>query len=73
MLNYLKIQFGYLSRVALALTPLLLSMYLLYWLGKYEIWVPETAHRDKITIAILIVGMVLSFLLQSYFDKSKKK
>lgn len=73
MLNYMKKQLAYLLRVTLAFTPLVLSMYLLYWLGKYEIWVPETAHRDKITIAIVIVGMVLSFLLQSYFDKNNKK
>jgi len=49
------------------------SMYLLFWLGKYEVWLPETAHRDKITIVILVAGMGLSFLLQSYFIKQNKK
>jgi ABC-type molybdate transport system permease subunit len=73
MLNYLKKQITSLSRVILVFTPWVLSMYLLYSLGKYEIWVPETAHRDKITAAIILLGLVMSFLLQSYFDKNKKK
>lgn len=58
---------------AIAAMPCLISMYFLYWLGKSEIWVPETAHRDKITIAIVAVGMILSFLIQSYFAKRAKK
>ena len=73
MFNYLKVQTPYLFKIAIALTPWFISMYLLFWLGKHEIWVPETAHRDKITIAILVVGMALSFLVQSYFAKRQKK
>jgi hypothetical protein len=73
MLNSLKIKVIYGLKIAIALTPLLTSMYLLFWLGKAEIWVPETAHRDKMTIAIVAVGMVLSFLLQSHFAKRGKK
>lgn len=48
-------------------------MYLLFWLEKHKIWIPETPHRDKITIAIVAAGMVLSFLLQSYFARRDKK
>ena len=58
MLNYFKIQTIYVLKIVIVATPLLMSMYLLYWLGKHEIWVPETSHRDKITIAILVAGMV---------------
>jgi len=47
-------------------------MYLLFWLGKHEVWLPETPHRDKITIMVLIVGLALSFLLYSTSDKKKK-
>lgn len=73
MMSSFKMQAIYVLKIALVLTPMLISMYLLYWLGKYEIWIPETAHRDKITILIVAAGMVLSFLLQSHFAKSAKK
>jgi hypothetical protein len=52
-------------KIAVAFLPWLISMYLLYWLGESEIWAPDTAHRDKITIAVVAVGMALSFLLHS--------
>ncbi len=73
MVNTLKTQIHKALKIALAFTPWVLSIYLLYWIGKHEIWVPETAHRDKITILVLIIGMGLSFLLKSYFDKHKQK
>ena len=57
---------------ALAAIPWILSMYVLYYLGKSGIWVPETAYRDLMTIAILILGMGLSFAVQSYFIKRNK-
>ncbi len=69
----MKFDMGNALKIAIALTPWMASMYLLFWLGKAEVWMPETAHRDKITIAILIAGMGLSFLLQSYFSKQNKK
>ncbi|NQY33636.1 MAG: hypothetical protein HRT37_01440 [Alteromonadaceae bacterium] len=73
MINHLKIQMRNAFKIAIASTPLVISMYLLYWLGKHEIWLPETLHRDKITIAVLVAGMALSFFLQSYFAKRKQK
>jgi len=60
-------------KVAIAFTPLLISMYLLYWLEYGEIWTAETAHRGKISAAILAVGMGLSFLVQSRFAKRDQK
>jgi hypothetical protein len=51
--------------VAIAFTPWVISMYLLYWLEYGTIWTTETAHRGKISVAILIAGMGLSFLIQS--------
>ncbi|MFT5710345.1 MAG: hypothetical protein ACI8QT_001039 [Halioglobus sp.] len=57
---------------AIAFTPWLLSMYMLYWLELNEIWAVETLHRDKMTIAILAAGMALSFLLQSHFLKRER-
>ena len=73
MLYSLKKQTFYTLKVVIGFMPLLLSMYLLYWLGKNEIWLPETEHRDKITIVVVATGMLLSFLIQSYFHKKKKK
>jgi len=73
VLNSLKTKTRYALEVAIAFTPWLISMYVLYWLNYGEIWTSETAHRGKITVAILAVGMGLSFLVQSHFAKRKQK
>ena len=72
MLNPLKTRLRYALQIAIAFTPWLISMYLLYWLDFGEIWTSETAHRGKIAVAILAVGMGYSFLVQSYFAKRKR-
>lgn len=72
MINYFKTQTLYILKVATALAPCFISMYLLFWLGKHEVWLPETPHRDKITIIIVAMGLALSFIIYSYFDKHKK-
>jgi len=59
--------------VAIAFTPWVISMYLLYWLEYGAIWTTETAHRGKISVAILVAGMGLSFLVQSQIAKRKSK
>ena len=59
--------------MAVAFTPWLISLYVLYWLEYGEIWTTETAHRGKTTGAILALGMGLSFLVKSYFAKRKQK
>lgn len=59
--------------VAVAFTPWIVSMYLLYWLEYGAIWTTETAHRGKISVAILICGMGLSFLIQSRITKRNPK
>jgi hypothetical protein len=66
MLSLLKTKTRYALIVAFAFTPWLISMYLLYWLQYGEIWTTETAHRGKTSVAILAVGMGLSFLLRSH-------
>ena len=73
MLNSLKMRTRYVLEVAIAFTPWLISMYILYWLNYGEIWTSETPHRGKISVAILVVGMGLSFLVQSRFTKRKQK
>lgn len=73
MSSNLATRFGSWLKIAAALAPCILSMYVLYYLGKYEIWVPETPHRDKMTILILILGMAMSFFARSYFVQRTKK
>jgi uncharacterized membrane protein YGL010W len=57
--------------IGLAFAPWVASLFLLYWLQYGQIWTTETAHRGKISVAILIVGMGLSFLVHSYFTKRR--
>ncbi|MEP5568970.1 MAG: hypothetical protein ABJN62_14110 [Halioglobus sp.] len=46
-------------------------MYLLFRLDSDGIWTAETAGRDVMTIAILVAGMALTFLLLTLFFKKK--
>ncbi len=69
----MKIQTRYALEVAIAFAPWLISLYLLYWLEYGEIWTSETAHRGKISVAILAVGMGLSFLVQSRFARREQQ
>ena len=55
--------------IILAILTWVVSMYVLYWLESAAIWIPETPHRDKISLAILALGMGASFLLYSYLAK----
>ncbi len=73
MPNSLKTQARSALEVAIAFTPWLISLYVLYWLQYGEIWTTETAHRGKISVAILAVGMGLSFLVKSRFARREQK
>jgi len=73
MSNSLQIQARHALKVAMAFTPWLMSTYVLYWLQTGNIWTIETAHRGKISVAILALGMGLSFLVHSYFGKREQK
>jgi len=57
----------------LSTTPMLVSMYLLYWLEKNAIWIPQTLHRDKLSIIVVAVGMVLSFLIHSRIGTARQQ
>ena len=72
MPNSLKTRTRSALEVAIAFTPWVISMYVLYWLEYGEIWTTETAHRGKIAGAIVGLGMALSFLLKSYFAKRNR-
>jgi len=59
--------------VVIAFTPWVISMYVLYWFEYGAVWTTETAHRGKISVAILAIGMGLSFLVQSRITRRKIK
>lgn len=73
MPNSLKMYMRNALKVVIAFTPWLISMYVLYWLEYGEVWTTETAHRGTTSVAILAVGMGLSFLVQSRFAKRGQK
>ena len=59
-----------------AFIPWVLSMYLLFRLDTDGIWSAETPDRDVFTIAILLVGMGLTYCLLTFFanrDKANKR
>ena len=69
----LKTRTRHTLEVAVAFAPWVFSAYVLYWLEYGEIWTTETAHRGKISVAILALGMGLSFLVQSRFAEREQK
>ena len=73
MSNSLKNQARHALNVVIAFVPWVISLFVLYWLEYGEIWTTDTAHRGKISVAILALGMGLSFLVQSQFAKREQK
>jgi len=57
----------------LALIPVVLTMFGLFWLEASGTWVPETLHRDKYTLVILVFGMGASFLVYSLLANRRQK
>ena len=58
-------------KILIAFTPLLISIYTLFWFESNGILTSETTHRGKLSVLTLMIGMGLSFVIQSYFMKSK--
>jgi len=50
---------------AVAITPWLISMYVLFWLDREQVWTVVTPYRDVASLAVLLLGMILSFVLLS--------
>jgi hypothetical protein len=59
--------------VAVAFAPWLISMYVLYWLEYSAIWSHDTPHRGKLSVAILVVGMSLTFFAYTTFAQLKRR
>jgi len=60
-------------KVAIAFSPWLAAMYVFYWLDYSGTWTSETPHRGKISVAILAIGMLSTFLVHSYFARRGQK
>jgi len=58
---------------ALALAPWLLAMYAFYWLDASGTWTADTPHRGKLSVALLATGMLLSFLIRTWFKNRGRK
>jgi len=73
MFASLKSRPRYVFEVVVSLLPWLMSAFVLYWLEYGEIWTTDTAHRGKISVVILAIGMGLSFLVKSHFASRGQK
>jgi len=43
--------------------PWLLALYLHFWLAENEAWAPEQSYRGLMSVLLLALGMLISFLL----------
>ena len=73
MSKSLKIRTRRALEVLITFLPWVISMYVLYWLEHNEIWTTETPHRGKTSVAILVIGMGLTFLVYSSLAKREQK
>jgi len=53
MLDSLKKQTRHALELAIAFAPWVTASYVFYWLHTSEIWTSDTAHRGKMSIALL--------------------
>jgi len=56
-------------KILIAFAPWVIASYVFYWLESSGTWTSDTPHRGKISVAILASGMLLSFLVHSYFTR----
>ena len=56
-------------RAIVAGLPWILAMYLFFWLDSSGTWPRETPHRGKMSVALLAVGMIATFLALSRINK----
>ena len=61
------------AKIAFAVLPWLLSMYLLYRFEVDTVWTSATPHRGKLSVAILCAGMALTFWLLSTLFKREQR
>jgi len=72
MINHLKDKLIKFLKLIVTWLPWILAMYVFFWLDSSGIWTDDTPHRGKISVAILSSGMLISFIVNSYFTKKAK-
>jgi hypothetical protein len=60
-------------KLLIAFTPWVIACYAFYLLHTSGTWTGDTPHRGKMSVTLLGIGMVLSFLIQSRFIGNKRK
>ena len=73
MSNTLETRIRNAFKLAIAVAPWLVAMFLFWWLDFSGTWTSDTPHRGKLSVAILSAGMLLSFLLWSHFARREQK
>jgi hypothetical protein len=73
MSKSLKTRVLYGLRLAVALAPWIVAMYVFYWLDSSGTWTSDTPHRGKMSVVLLAAGMVASFLLHSFLSKRAER
>ena len=57
----------------LALSPWALSLYAHYWLQQGELWNVESPYRALISVVLIGLGMLYSFLLYMRLTRNRAK
>ena len=73
MQNTVKNRIARALQIGITFLPWLVASYSFWWLDSSGTWTVDTPHRGKLSVAILGTGMLLSFLLHSYFTKRAGK
>jgi hypothetical protein len=52
--------------------PWLVALYLHFWLAESEVWGPEQSYRGLMSVLLLALGMLISFLLHGRLKARRK-
>ena len=52
--------------------PWLAALYLHFWLIENEAWAPEQSYRGLVSVLLLALGMLISFLLHGRLKARRK-
>ena len=54
------------------MAPWLVALYLHFWLAESEAWAPEQSYRGLMSVLLLALGMLISFLLHGHLKARRK-
>ena len=56
----------------IVMMPWLVALYLHFWLAESEVWAPEQSYRGLMSVLLLALGMLISFLLHCRLKARRK-